>query len=475
MNSYVSQQPCPSDELLASWIERRVRADERDAVERHVAECTTCSDVVGAALAPADQPLARRVARTSAVPQATRRRSPAAPGRSPAVRWAVAAGLMLATAALAYAALDAGLARVRDELARRAGVALGQPVVIGRLGFGLTPDLHSLVLRARDVRVGGDDGLAAEGIEVRLSLTALAARTLQVERVRLLGPVIHVGGTAPTGSGASAGHIGGANVVAAALGTAPLEIIEGTLVADLPGTVLRIEHLAGTATPDHSRVQISLAGSTAGGTVSVNGDIPAGSSGDLSLSFSGRGLDVAALPFARDRLTGNADLSMWLAGTTDAPTAGGRALVRGGRARGWNPFPQALSALDGNGAIRARFPAVAETDLTFDELRVAVMKAPRDWRIPRLYVTSNDFIVGGALQIEGDQSLSGTATVQLAAPLAAAVVAASPALGAARADDLTLTLPLDVTGSLAAPRLALAADAAPAAVPAPEPGPVPEP
>ena len=467
MNGYASDQACPSDELLASWMERRVSADERDAIERHIAGCATCADVTGAALAPAEEPLARRVAEAPPARRSLISRSSAVPRRSPATRWAVAAGLVLATAALAYAALDAGLARVRDDLARRASVALGEPVVIGRLGVGLTPDLRGLVLRARDVRVGGDDGLAAEGIEVRLSLAALAARTVEIERIRLLGPVIHVGGAASAGSGVRAGHIGGKNAVAAALGTAPLEIIEGTLVADLPGAALRVEHVGGTATLDNSRVQISLAGSTAGGSVTVTGDIPADTSGELSLAFSGNGLDVAALPFTRDRLTGNADLLLWMGGTTDEPTVRGRTLVRNGRAHGWSPIPQMLSAIDGGGAVQAAFPALLEPDLVFDELRVTFIKAVQGaWGIPRLYATGAGFTVDGTVLIRRDQNVSGTGTVQLAAPLAAAVVAASPALAAASTDDRTLTLPIAVTGSLAAPRLALAAGTAPVAAPA---------
>ncbi len=438
---------CPHDELLARWMENRVSDEERGALEDHVAGCAACADVTAAVLAPANQTLARRVAD-----------APATMGARPSPgRWAIAAGLVLAAAALGYGALDVGVARMRDGIAHRASVTLGQPVVIGRLAFGVSPT--TLTVRVREVRVGGDDGPSADAIDARLSLAALAGRSLEVESLRVFGPVIHLGGTAD--GGAHVGRAGGTNVVAALLNTkrvgpAPVEIVEGVLLVDVGDTQLRIDHVGGTVKRGDSGVQIALSGSTAGGTVSVNGALTA-APGGLSLSFTGHGLDVGALPLAHDRVSGTADLLARLSGTTDAPQIAGRALIRHGRVRRWNPVREALSQLDGSGAIQAAFPALRETDLVFDELRLVVAKTPGGWWAPRIYATSAAATVGALVRTDAEQRLEGTGTIRMVAPLAAVVASTVPSLATARADDLTLTLPIAVSGSLLAPRVALAA------------------
>lgn len=470
MNGHASERDCPSDELLACWMEHRVSDADREAIERHVAACATCADVTAAALPAADDTLAGRVA--DAMPVASVERAPAHAAarrdRAPRTRWAVAAGLVLVTAALAYAALDAGLARVRDEVARRATVALGEPVVIGRLGLGLTSDLRGLVLRVYDVRIGNDD-LSAEAIELRLSLAALASRTLDVQRLRLLGPVIHVGGPPKSSPGAAArpGHTGGANAVAAALGTAPLEIVDGTLIADASEGALRIEHVNGTAAPDGPTLVLTLSGTSVGGTLNVEGGLPASGAGEVTINVTGQALDVAQLPFARDHLTGHADLTLGLSGTTDAPVIQGRAVVHGGRARGWNPLPQALTAL--GAAVPPNVGGVTGPDLAFDELRVAVLHNAQGWKLPRLYASAPGFTLDAtAVQLQADERLDGLGTLQLTAPLAAVVVAAAPSLAAQREENGTLAVPITIGGTLAAPELMPVVASAPAeAAPAP--------
>jgi hypothetical protein len=451
MNGHASDRECPSDELLAGWIERRVSDTERDANEQHVASCATCADVAAASLPATEDTLARRVAEpapVAAVQPSTRRSAPIR-GRPPRTRWAVAAGLVLATAALAYAALDAGLGRVRDEISRRASAALGEQVTIGRLGLGLSSDLRGLVIRVRDVRVGDD--LSAEGIDLRLSLAALASRTLDVQRLRLLGPVIHVGGP-PKNAAAKPGRVGGANAVAAAVGTAPLEIVDGTVVAAAADGTLQVDHVNGTASPNGPRIDLALNGTSAGGTVTVDGSIPAGPSGDVSVDLAGQGVDVGQLPFVRDRVSGRADLSIALAGTMDAPVIQGRAVVRGGRARGWNPLPQTLAALGAE--VPPDISGATGPDLAFDELRVVVLRNAQGWKLPRLYASAPNFSVdASAITLHPDQSLEGTGNVQLAATLAAVAIAAVPSLDGHRDEGGVLTLPITIGGTLAAPEL----------------------
>jgi hypothetical protein len=451
MNGHAPERECPSDELLASWIERRVSGVERDAIEQHVASCATCADVASASLPASEDTLARRVAEpvpVAAVHPSMRRSAPVR-GRPPRTRWAVAAGLVLATAALAYAALDAGLGRVRDELSRRASAALGEPVTIGRLGLGLSSDLRGLVIRVRDVRVGDD--LSAEGIDLRLSLAALASRTLDVQRLRLLRAVIRVGGP-PKNAAAKPGHVGGANAVAAAVGTAPLEIVDGTLVAAAADGTLQVDHVNGTALPNGPRIDLALSGTSAGGAVTVGGSIPAGPSGDVAANLVGQGVDVGQLPFVRDRVSGRADLSIALTGTTDAPVIQGRAVVRSGRARGWNPLPQTLAALGAE--VPPGIGGATGPDLAFDELRVVVLRNSQSWKLPRLYASAPGFSVdASAITLHPDQSLEGTGNVQLAAALAAVAIAAVPSLDGHRDESGALTLPITIGGTLAAPEL----------------------
>ncbi len=454
MSGQASGRDCPSDEMLAGWIEQRLSERVRQEVERHVAGCAVCADVAAALLPPGEATLARRIATAPTARQAPVVRVSARRESARALRWAVAAALVIATAALAYTAVDAALGRMRTELARRASLALGEPVVIGRLGLGLTPDLRGLVLRVRDVRIGGEDGLSADGLELSLSLAALAARSIDVRHIRLLGPLINVSATPPGGAPLKVGHVGGANAVAAALGIAPVEIVDGTLIAGGAGGTLRIEHLEGTATPDGPRLVLAFAGTSAGGNLHLDGEIPAATtSGQLAVSLGGRALDVAQLPFTRDHLTGHADLTATLSGTTEAPMIQGRAVVHDGRARGWNPLPQALAAL-GGGAVPADMAGATGPDLAFDELRLVVVHTARGWRIPRLYASAPGFVVDATtIRLHEDQAIDGSGSVRLAAPLAALVIAAEPSLATRREDDGGLTVPITLAGSLAAPRL----------------------
>src|SRR5262249_30980073 len=128
-----------------------------------------------------------------------------------------------------------------------------------------------------------------------------------------------------------------------------------------------------------------------------------------------------------------------------------------GSVRRWNPIREALSPLDGSGAIQGAFPALRETDLVFDELRLVVAKTRGGWWAPRIYAISAAATVGALVRADAEQRLDGTGTSRLAAPLAAVVASSVPSLAAARGDDLTLTLPIAVSGSLLAPQVTLAA------------------
>jgi hypothetical protein len=418
---------CPIADALGAWIEGRGDAAERAAIEHHIASCNRCADVVAAAL-PLDD---GTVVTAAATPVATAR-----PQRRRAARWAIAASLLVATAALAYGAIGMLAGRARTELARRAGIALGQPIVIGGIHLALARDLTSLELRLRDVRIGDTDLTTVDGLELTVPLASLAARAPAVSLLRVIGLVIHLGADNPGARGGirAGGHH---NAVAAAIGTTPLEIVESTLIVDTAGgPSLRFEHLAGTTAPTDGRLQVALDATIAGGTVHAQGELALADAGPISLTIAGRQLTVATLPYLQGRLSGTADLELTATGTLGAPMFGARALVRGGRAVGWNPLPQ-----------------LAGNDLVFDELRIAADSGPHGWRVPQLYVTSAGLVAGASLEIGAARDLHGTGTVRLPATLAAALIDTAPTLAARRDDDQTLTLPLAIAGTLDAPRI----------------------
>lgn len=441
----LEERDCPSADALAAWIEGRGDADARTAVEEHVAACDTCSDVVAAAL-PADADSTE----ASASP-----RTPFPAGRRWPGRWAIAATLAVTTAALGYGAVSAVVDRARVELARRATEALGQPVAIGRLRVTLTRGLDALEIRLGDVRIGDAAATTAEDIVARVPLASLAAGAPVVSALRLVGPVMHFGAASPV---TRPGHAGGRhNAVAAAIGTAPLEIVEGTLLIDAPGAPpLAIEHLSGTTTPSDGVLQIDLRASSAGAPMRAEGTLSLADDGPLSITIVAQRLPVSALPYADGHLSGSGEFSVRVSGTVHDPVFAGRALVRDGRAVGWNPLPGALAGIAPEGAAVA--PPSGGGDLVFDELRVIVEPSPGGWRVPRLYGTGAGLVVGASFEIGAEHTVHGEGSVRIPAAAVNALVAAHPSLASLRDADGALTLPIVIAGSLDAPRLTLAGE-----------------
>lgn len=456
-----SERDCPDVEALAAWSEGRGRAIERAAIERHVAECGTCADVVAAALPPDERALAARVT-TSGDRVIARTRAAVA-------RWAVAATLIVATAALAYTAVGVVVDRARVEIARRATRAIGEPVTIARMRVGVAHDLGSLELRLGGVRIGDTDATTAETVALSVPFASLVAREPAISRLRLVGAVIHLG---PESARAQGGlRIGGANTVAVALAAAPVEIDEGTLIIGAPATPpLRLDHVSGTTTPVDGRVQASLSASLAGATVSVEGTLPLDDTTPISITIAGHQVAMASVPYTPGHLTGTADLSIRVTGTARAPIIAGRVFVQGGRIVGWNPLPDLLHGSAAAGALAAVSPQLAGADLGFDELRAVFLSEPHGWRIPRIYVTSAGLTAGAILGVDVDRRIDGNGTLRMPPEITTALVATMPALAAIRAEDRTVTVPITIGGSADAPRISVAFDrAAPPPTPPPAP------
>ncbi len=443
MTGTSADRECPDEETLAAWIEGRDSSATRAAVERHVASCRACLDTVAAVLPPADEAAERRATIAAAAAERAR------PGGA---RWAIAASVLLATAALAYGAVGFVAERARVELERRAATALGEPVAIERLHFALTRDLRGIELGLDGICIGDKDPITADALQLTVPLASLAAGTPTVSRLRVAGLVIRIA-TAPAAPGG--GRLGGRpDPVVAAVGTTPLEIVEGTLVLDVPGAALHFDHLAGTTTPADGRVQVALDGVIAGGTVHAEGEFATDAAGPLSLTIGGRGLTTGALPFVQGRISGTADLLVRITGTVGAPAIAGRALVRGGRAAGWNPLQLLLARGETAGAIAAHVPQLTGADLVFDELRVAASSTPDGWRVSRVYVTSGGVVAGASVDISGARELHGDGSVHLPAALTTALLDVAPGLAALRDQDQTLTVPIVIGGTVDAPQIA---------------------
>jgi hypothetical protein len=323
---------------------------------------------------------------------------------------------------------------------------------------GLTRDLDAVVIHLGDLRIGAAATTTADDVEVRVPLASLVARAPAVSALRMVGLVIHLGSDSPLTR--DPGHIGARhNAVAAAMGTVPLEVVDSTLVIDAPGAPpLRFEHLAGTTTPVDGRVQITLNAATAGGSVSVEGALTLAEDGPISVAIVGRQLTAAALPYAEGRLSGTADLSLHLTGTVHAPVLAGRALVRDGRAAGWNPLPSLFAGLVAGDTLAAPRPRGTSDDLAFDELRIALESGPHGWRVPQLYVTGAGLVVGASLEIDSERALRGEGTVRLPTTTATALVDATPSLASRRDHDGTLTVSITIAGSLDAPEMTVAGE-----------------
>ncbi|MBI3768407.1 MAG: hypothetical protein HY271_07910 [Deltaproteobacteria bacterium] len=448
---------CPSADDLGTWIEGRSDATERTSIEHHVASCDACADVVAAALPPDDGAVVARAAIPVTTVGAKRRR---------VSRWAIAASVIVTSAALAYGAIGMLVGRARTELARRASVALGEPVAIGRMDLALARDLVSLELRLHDVRIGDADVTTADGIALVVPLASLTARAPAVSLLRVIGLVVHLGPETPIMRGGvrAGGHH---NAVAAVIGTTPLEVVEGTLVVDVPDAPpLHFDHLAGTTTPVDGRLHLSLDAAIASGAVHAEGALALDDTGSISLTIAGRQLTVAALPYVQGRLSGTADLDLKVTGTLRAPAFAIRTLVRDGRAVGWNPLPGLLAGIETAEVHAATSPQLAGPDLAFDELRVSAASDPQGWRVPRLYVTSADLVAGASLEISAARDLRGDGTVRMPASLVTVLVDAKPALATLRDQDRTLILPIAIAGTIDAPQIT-AANARATSPPAP--------
>jgi hypothetical protein len=449
---------CPRDELLVGLLENRLDEAARATLERHVAECPDCSDVVAVAsdwsedatptLTTAPTPMEAPTRSAVRPPRATRRRRPWG-------SYAFAATALLGFAtALGYVGAGFLLDRVPRAVARLAAARIGRPVAIGAMAVAVPRSLDALVVHLSDVRIGGNpaNADAAPAVDLVLALPALLRGDLEISRIRVTQPVLYFGEAGrPRTAGRQPSAVGPGDSEAslAALAMLPLEIVDGVLVAGFAdGSRLTLTAAQILTTPTPAGAHLVASGLLGDGTVTATGVVGAGNA--LALTIEARDVPLAIVPQTRGRLTGTADVHLAIGGTAATPHVKGHARVRNGRASGWNPLPPLLAPSAPLGP-----ELIGAGDLTFDELRTSFAVRGYNVRLPRLVVTRPGISVEAALRVTATRAVRGTGTAHLSGTLATAVAAAAPSLAAQQAPDGRLALPFSVAGSADAPSYTL--------------------
>lgn len=445
---------CPDDERLGAFVEGGLSGAVRDEVERHVASCVTCLDVVAASLgtspdarlscpvSPATNAAGNRIAGRAARPRGRR--------PSPWRRLVWAAGLVLVAGVLLRAAAP-GLPGFASMIGRLASRWLDADVRVAAVGGRLGPS-GTLVVNLRGLQWGhGPTSFAADEIEATVALATLVSGDAPLRYVRLVRPRLEV--TQPLALAAVALRDQRVRVLAALDSFRRVDVVDGTIVVH--GTTVRaeaIEGVTGGLEMENGEGLFVLQGQVGSGTLDVTGVV-----GDdpLALTIAGRDLDARIVALLTGRVEGVADVRVDVAGRGDDSRVDGRVVVRDGRWLGGGP-PRLLGMDAGvRQRLAATMPRFAEDDLVFDEARAVLAWRRGTWRLPRVFVTVGDVVAGGAVRIGRDGTLEGRGTLRVPAALVREFAPSAPALATMVAPVGSSTLPFVLRGSISEPRVAL--------------------
>lgn len=441
--------PCPDDEVLAALIEDRLAETERARVERHVARCEVCLDVVAATTSVA--------AASQAGPPAleTEARPRRAAATSTWRRFAIAASVLIVSGlTVGVLASTFGSHLVGPQLAKIGSRLLGVPLHVGRASVHLGGAPGQVVLRFRELSIGrvGRLSATADELSVTVALAAPLSGGAPITRVRVTRPDVDL---LAYGSMALVGSRAGRARILAALGADRIEVDGGRIVVPgVNGHPLVLSEVTGGAVREGDVFRLALQGRAAEGTVDVTGHV--GVDGQaLVLTIGGRELQAAAIPPFGAGLRGTMDVRLDLHGEGDTLRADGRVAVRNGALLARSPAT--LLGIDPGvrGVLVALDPALGGDDLAFEEARAVLAWKQGTWRLPRIFVTAGGIVAGGRARIGADQVVSGRGTVRLPAALAADLEPHVPALEPFRDASGAVTLPFGVTGDLAAPSMTL--------------------
>lgn len=440
---------CPDDEILAALLEDRLAETERARVERHVARCDDCLDVVASATSFTAASVA--AVRPSEVEPTVRRFGISSGWR----RFAMAASVLVALGlTVGMLAGTFGTHIVGPRLARMASRIIGVPLHVGRASMHLGEAPGQIVLSMRELSLGrtGKLSATAEELSVTVALAAPLSGASPIARVRVMRPDVDLATYGPTALLGS--QVARARVLAS-LGADRIEVEGGRLVLPgLPGHPLVVSDVSGGAVRDGDLLRLVLQGRAAEGTVDVTGHVGLDAH-ELALTIGGRDLQASALPPFGVRLRGTMDVRLDLHGEGDALRAGGRVSVRDGALVDY--APATLFGLDSDvrSVLGALDPAVGGDDLAFEEARAVLAWRQGAWRLPRVFMTGGGIVAGGRARIGADQGVTGRGTVRLPADLAASLEPHAPVLEAFRDASGAVTLPFGLTGNLAAPSVTL--------------------
>lgn len=264
--------------------------------------------------------------------------------------------LVLAGAALIYfraqAIFSSDLVRtsVESQLTR----ALGQPVSIGSIGASLTP---RLTMAAGNVRIGADDAIVVEQLDVGTSLGALLSRriegaTLVVDgaRITLPLPAFAIGGSDAQTPDADAG--GGVEIVS-------IESVRFTNMTIVAGNRTLRGELDAVPRPDGMTIRSLRLEPDEAGAIDIAGEITSWEGPSGALTMRADTLDLVALQafatdFAAVALPGPD------ASTADATPVDLRIAIEAGQARAGDLV---IDQVTGNAHVDAR--ALTLEDLAF--------------------------------------------------------------------------------------------------------------
>lgn len=366
---------------------------------------------------------------------------------------ALAASVALVGAGLGVSALTGMVgARAMPRLAAMGSRLLGVPLQVGGMSVGLGPDATSLVVRLRQAVLGERQApwATAEEIGVTLALAAPLSGEALVREVRVTRPDVDLVGRSLS---LLLGSRGARAQILAALDAERLAVTEGRILLSGPnGATVAVTDFSGGAEYDGDAMRLAFTGRIAEGVLEVTGRAGRATA-DVSLTFGGRGLDTAALPLIGARLRGTMEFRLDVSAAGDGLRADGRAAVRDGRLVGESPTRLLALSADERRALGALDPALAGSDLVFDEARAVFAWRHGAWRLPRVFVTRRGIVAGGRGRIGVSGDVSGHGTVRIPADVVAALHAEAPLLGRFGDASGTATLPFTIAGPLAAPAL----------------------
>lgn len=443
----VTFDACPSDELLAAFVEHGLTGVRLAAVESHVAACATCLDVVSACLAASPETEATVI---EDVPPP--RRSPAP---SPRVwqRWAIAASVMLTFAASLFTMRERFTGdRIAPAMARLGARLLGLPLQARTVQLRRGTEAGTFVVALQDVVIGRvGRRYRADEVGMTLALAAPLTGDSSVQYVRISRPTVDLVGRDPKDIIASRGERDKAIDL---LGQAKRVDVEDARVrlAGPDGTPFTVEGITGGIERTDQGAKLAFRGRVANGDVDLVGTLH-GDERDVQLTIGGRGLDASGLPILRAGLRGTVDVRLDVQTNHGDMRADGRISVREGALLDRGPATLMHLSAAGRAALVARDASLGGSDLPFEDARAIFAWRNGWWRLQRLYLATHGAIAGGRARVSGKGELRGHGTLRLPAEIVADLEPHEPMLGEFRDAGGTATVPLVVTGQIRTPEV----------------------